>query len=382
MTAEEMIRLRKSHYIRIKKNNPLLKGILENRKVAIYFERSYDTDANSFFHKEYNFILTFLNERGIAFIYAPIWLKELDESIGFNFPNSSNLSINNKISVDDFYKMIDESLVTKPVLDLPMILVSDPENEAGYDSKMLGDDKMGLYCYYYEGDTHILNHYRPNKYPCIFEHPSPVRFQKADTVNEDEVLYREVDDTPNVAPQDRADWGDIETLSCEIQDRIQRLYDMGLNEAFIRQILALPEAKLSPITITDDFRILLPDYNNKEIQMAKLDKTLYFFYLRHKEGVLFKHLRSYRDELFDIYCTISSREDLDGIERSIDDLVDSTKNSVNEKCSRIKAAFALQFQDKLANQYYIVGKRGEPKRIALDRSLVEDLSGLIMRDVR
>ena len=61
------------------------------------------------------------------------------------------------------------------------------------------------------------------------------------------------------------------------------------------------------------------------------------------------------------------------------DIVDSTKNSVNEKCSRIKAAFASQFQDKLACQYYITGRAGEPKRITLDRSLVRDKSGLILK---
>jgi hypothetical protein len=33
----------------------------------------------------------------------------------------------------------------------------------------------------------------------------------------------------------------------------------------------------------------------------------------------------------------------------------------------------------LACQYYITGKPGEPKRIALDRKLVEDRSGLIMK---
>jgi hypothetical protein len=65
--------------------------------------------------------------------------------------------------------------------------------------------------------------------------------------------------------------------------------------------------------------------------------------------------------------------------RSINDLVDSTKNAVNVLCSRIKSAFASQFQDRLASQYYITGKPGEPKRIALDRKLVEDRSGLIVK---
>lgn len=40
--------------------------------------------------------------------------------------------------------------------------------------------------------------------------------------------------------------------------------------------------------------------------------------------------------------------------------------------------FASQFKDDLARQYYITGAAGEPKRITLDRSLVQDRSGLIM----
>lgn len=113
--------------------------------------------------------------------------------------------------------------------------------------------------------------------------------------------------------------------------------------------------------------------------MHPLPKALYFFYLRHTEGVLFKYLRNYRSELFDLYGILSPSEKLDRMNKSIDDLVDSTKNSVNVLCSRIKSAFALQFQDRLASQYYITGKPSEPKSLLLDRKLVEDRSGLIMK---
>ena len=382
MTDEELVGLMKSQYIRIKKDNPTLKGLLENRKVAIYFERSHNNDVNRYIQKEYSTLLSMLNGCGTAFIYAPFFLKDLDESIGFNIPDSATFNTGNKLTVDDFYKLIDESLVTPPVLDLPMILVSDPENVAGYPANKLGKNKMVLHCYYIEDGKDLLYHYQPKNYPRIFMHPSPIRFHKADTeliVHEDEILYRESDPLARVAPQDRADWSDIETLSHEIQNRIQRLYNMGLNEAFIRQILLLPEPKPSRLLITDDFRLLLPDYNNREIELNPLPKALYFFYLRHPEGVLFKHLRDHRDEVYDLYCTLSPRENIEKMNQSIDDLVDSTKNTVNVLCSRIKGAFASQFQDRLASHYYITGKPGEAKRITLDRSLVEDRSGLIMK---
>ena len=228
----------------------------------------------------------------------------------------------------------------------------------------------------------LLRHYHPKSYPCIFKHPSPIRLPKAGSgtsVSEyDEIRFREGDSLANVEPQDRADWDDIEALSYEIQDRIQRLYNMGLNEAFIRQILSLPEPRPSRLVIIDDFRLLLPDYNNLEIVLTPLPKALFFFYLRHPEGVLFKHLGDHRREIFDLYSLLSPRENIDKMNQSIDDLVDSTKNTVNVLCSRIKSSFASKFQCRLAGQYYITGKPGEPKRINLDRSLVEDRSGLIM----
>ena len=46
-------------------------------------------------------------------------------------------------------------------------------------------------------------------------------------------------------------------------------------------------------------------------------------------------------------------------------------NSINEKCARIRAAFLSQFDEYMAKSYYIDGARGEAKKIALPRNLVE-----------
>lgn len=40
---------------------------------------------------------------------------------------------------------------------------------------------------------------------------------------------------------------------------------------------------------------------------------------------------------------------------------------INEKCSRIKAVLQNTMDASLADQYYITGKSGEKKRIALSR---------------
>jgi hypothetical protein len=46
-------------------------------------------------------------------------------------------------------------------------------------------------------------------------------------------------------------------------------------------------------------------------------------------------------------------------------------NSINEKCARIREAFVGQFDEHFAKNYYIDGKRGEPKKISLPRELVK-----------
>ena len=46
-------------------------------------------------------------------------------------------------------------------------------------------------------------------------------------------------------------------------------------------------------------------------------------------------------------------------------------NTINEKCSRIRAAFLEAVSPEFINPYIITGKRGEPKRITLDRKLIE-----------
>lgn len=112
---------------------------------------------------------------------------------------------------------------------------------------------------------------------------------------------------------------------------------------------------LSRILITDDFKIKLLDFN-KEVRMTPLQKALYVFYLRHPEGVEFKMLSVYYDELLSIYKVLSNREDLQKQQHSIRRLVDATDNAINEKCTRIKEAFLKVLDNYTAKNYYIVMK--------------------------
>ena len=59
------------------------------------------------------------------------------------------------------------------------------------------------------------------------------------------------------------------------------------------------------------------------------------------------------------------------LERSIDRLTDPKDNSIHEKAAKLAAALARYFPPEQLPAYTLTGKAGAPKRIRLDRSLVE-----------
>jgi len=149
----------------------------------------------------------------------------------------------------------------------------------------------------------------------------------------------------------------------------------------IRELLIEKTSRphFSPLLITRDYGIILPDYGNMEISMYPLAKILYFLFLRHPEGLIFKNLVDHREELCELYEKITGRIVCSQVSRSIDDLVDATSPSVNQKAARIRAAFRSRMPEEIAAHYYITGENSFPKRITAAIGFLKDESGLIIR---
>ena len=112
-------------------------------------------------------------------------------------------------------------------------------------------------------------------------------------------------------------------------------------------------AKLSRLVVTKDYRIILADYDNREVELTPVHKAVYLLFLAHPEGIEFKKLRDYRDELARYYMATARLMDKEAIMESVDMLVDPLNNSINEKCSRIKSIF-LNMMDLYTANYYII----------------------------
>ncbi|UKK49507.1 nuclear transport factor 2 family protein [Prevotella sp. E9-3] len=159
------------------------------------------------------------------------------------------------------------------------------------------------------------------------------------------------------------------TLLEDMDVRVQKLRNKGINEWTFRGLFKT-KAQLSRLIITKDYRILLPDYNDIEVKMEPLVKAVYLLFLKHPEGILFKGLTDYREEMLDIYKKLKPMELNKRTIQSIEDVTNPLLNSINEKCARIRSAFVKEFDESLAKNYFVTGERGEAKKITLPRDLV------------
>lgn len=154
----------------------------------------------------------------------------------------------------------------------------------------------------------------------------------------------------------------------EVKGRIQILRDSGISESRIASLFYCERPLLS-LTISKNYRIFLGD-NRIEVHMEPLVKAVYLLFLSHPEGIAFKCLPDYRKELADIYQKIKPLGLTERAIRSIEDVTNPLLNSINEKCSRIRAMFQTEVDASLLDQYIITGKSGEAKKISLPRDLV------------
>lgn len=354
---------------------------------VFYIETSFNPEINDFFERNLDEIkeifLTEYNkewcERGLDFIYLPRAIQDLDvaEFFAYNRPDLNGVV---DFSKEEILNFIQNEYVKglygnhwsslHPIMNQPVEHYAEGINiTQGFIhykrtefNKFINrtEDQYSYFPLYYENDEQF--------FALIREYAS-----NTGTI---EAFYSNRKTCQDVPPEYDEE---VQEITKEIKERIERLQCIGLNNMIINKLI-LPEVKLSKLRITKDYKIFLVDYNNTEIEMPTLSKTLFFFYLRHTAGIPFKLLSDYKDELFQIYKRVTNRDDIEALKTSIEYLVSPLNNSINEKCSRIRAAFIKEIDENVAQNYYITAQDTAlalVRRITLDRNLVIDEAGII-----
>ena len=164
-------------------------------------------------------------------------------------------------------------------------------------------------------------------------------------------------------------------LTQEVLERVEKLRRLGVNELIIKGLFDA-QPTLSRLVITRDWRLFLPDYQDREIVMTPLVKAVYVLFLNHPEGIVFKEIGNWKLELLELYERVSGREADSEMRASVEAACDPLNNSINEKCSRIREAFLREIDNTIACNYYITGERATPKGIRLERNLLQFEGGV------
>jgi len=180
-----------------------------------------------------------------------------------------------------------------------------------------------------------------------------------------------------------------EERALEVKRLAERLAAEGRKDLLLRAIgvplleelrIEAARGELSRLVITEDYKFILIDYH-KEVELQPVHKAVYLLFLAHPEGIEFKRLADYREELTGYYLKTARWMDREKIVESVDKLTNPLDNAINEKCSRIKKAF-LDLMDEYRASYYIISGHTKKhlggrvwyerlKTITLPRELVE-----------
>ena len=131
------------------------------------------------------------------------------------------------------------------------------------------------------------------------------------------------------------------------------------------------KGRLSRLVITKDYRFILEDYQ-KEVELQPVHKAVYLLFLAHPEGIEFKRLADYRDELLRYYMATGKMLDKEKVIESVDHLVNPLDNAINEKCSRIKKVF-LSMMDEYTASYYFISSHTQKHFVGSSRIWYERL---------
>ena len=161
-----------------------------------------------------------------------------------------------------------------------------------------------------------------------------------------------------------------EEIAREIRRLTGQLQIAGRNDLLLHAVgvplleelrIEAAKGKLSRLVITKDYRFILEDYH-REVELQPVHKAVYLLFLAHPEGIEFKKLSEYREELIGYYMATAKMMDKEKIIEGVDHLVNPLDNAINEKCSRIKKVF-LELMDEYRASYYIISSHTQ-KHIA------------------
>ena len=333
-----------------------------SERQVIYVESDYENDVNDFILNNYDWLSQEIENLGYEFCYFPAMSKRIQSwQYRKNYTPYSPPPITH-----DGERAIEPHIVESDSLSSYLKRGSTLSSSFIVYDEDESDNRYYAFRNFHLGESNDLK----STVLTFFDYLSELRERYLERLASIRYCNTELIETyPDEEIADRQFPREVEVLMEDVRIKIEKLRAYGVEEMVLNSLLH-PQPYLSTLAISAEGRIILPNYRNREIKMTPLVKAVYFLFLRHPEGIVFKNLPDYRKELLMIYKKLTGRESDEDILRSIEDVTNPCKNSINEKCARIREAFIKEFDDRIAIYYYITGDRATAKKIALPQNLV------------
>ena len=398
-----------------------------DNKQVIYVENSYDEKVNLFIKENYDSLVAGFRSYDLEFVYLPLYFKASDIEAKVRYYAPYLLSqIKEPDSLRSSY-LLNYMVRPENRTKLPASLLFVPRQETGewiYHGFSLDDmigSGAGVVDVVEKTNNEILRikaeiegEVRFRISPSDDNDSERARFRKVpaeeeNKIEESRTLYRKVEECIEAcsagapseeekAKKKRRSWGfgslfsewmcgmavsldeeddeeyneaqgNVGEILADLQSNVEKLRLMGVALGAIHEFIDKHEP-LSQLVITDDLRLLLPLYN-VEIELSAQKKALYFLFLNHPEGIVLQRLEDYHNEFVNYYKQTNKGVLTPKMEESIKKLEEYGNNQLNVLIARIREAFCLKFDERLARNYFISGERGQSYRIPLDPDLVK-----------
>lgn len=183
----------------------------------------------------------------------------------------------------------------------------------------------------------------------------------------------EEEDADESLEDDKKAWVDrLTSIVLQYVGRFHEAPPLSMIEEVVRGKLVIRPNRVSPIVVNGDLKLFLPDYNELELKMTPLARTVYILFLCHPEGIRLKDIAEYVGELTEIYSMVKPGASEELARASVADLVDPWSDSLQQKLSLTRRAIRRHILDeRLAEQYLIKGNRGDLYRVQLEPELIQ-----------
>lgn len=160
---------------------------------------------------------------------------------------------------------------------------------------------------------------------------------------------------------------ELRKIEASIRELALQGVDRTLIELRIQQAFGQVEPRLSELHVTRELEIVLPDYQGMKIELRPIDKAVYLTFLSERDGINFKDIRDYKEDMWNWYrrlTNVNEKKAWETMERMME------SDALSQSLRKIRLAFQGKFDDPLAKYYYVSGEQGKEKSVHLPAELV------------